>query len=157
MRTLATGLVVVLLVPLLAACNRGNDGPKAPAIPASFDFKGEVRLSGEKNVFGGLDECAGVGSFADMYQGAYVTVTNEVGKPIAIGSVSYALGTNYYRDVLDECTFRIDVKDVPKAKAYLVYIARGRPQGFTLASIVATNGALVYDMNAPLVTQGPVQ
>jgi len=156
-RMLAGGMAFVLFVPLLAACNRGDSGPEAPVIPASFTFKGEVRLSGAGNVFGGLDNCAGVGRYADIHRGASVTVTNQIGKPIAIGEVSYGLGTNYYRDVLDECTFRLDVASVPRAKAYIVIIARGQPQPISLASIVATNGQLVYDVNTPLVDRGVPQ
>jgi hypothetical protein len=150
-RKLAVGLVLVILA---AACG-GNDAPAAPVIPASFTFKGDIRLSGAKYVSGELSECSGVGPYVDIYKGARVTVTNEVGKPIAIGTVAYGLGTNYYRDILDECTFRFYVPSVPRAKAYLVYVGRNSPHTLTLPGVVQSQGVFSYDINTPLVVPRP--
>jgi hypothetical protein len=153
LRSLAIGLVLVLLVAVAPACG-GDSGPKGPPIPATFMFKGDVRLSGASYVYGDLANCSGLGPYADIYKGAFVTVTNQVGKPIAIGRVAYGLGTNYYQDVLDECTFRLDIFNVPRAKAYLVVVGRSVPAQFSLASVVATSGVLVFDANPPLVRPG---
>lgn len=152
MKKLTSGVLVMVFVVLGAACNR-NEGPQKPDIPAAFTFRGDVRLSGSKYVFGGLDNCAGVGPYSDIYTGAFVTVTNQVGKPIAIGKVEFGLGTNYYQDVLDECTFRIVVANVPQARAYYVVLARLAAHPFTLRDVVDVNGRITFDANPPLVRE----
>jgi hypothetical protein len=86
--------------------------------------RGDVRLSGSSNVTGDLSNCAGVGAFADVYKGANVVVTNQKGKPLAAGTITDGLGTNYFKEVLDECAFRIRVLNVPRAKSYFFVLGR---------------------------------
>ncbi len=156
MRKLASTVLVVLLVGLAAGCT-DNSGPAGPKIPATFLFRIDARLSGDRYLFGGLGVCTGVGQYADIHKGAWVTVTNQVGKPIAVGTVTIGVGTNYYEGALDECTFRLLVRNVPRAKAYLVILGREAPQPFTLAEVVDGAGVLAFDANPPLVTPAAPQ
>ncbi len=95
-----------------SACS-GDDAPATPPIPKSFNFIGDFRLSGSAYVGGDLKNCGGVGYFVDVHPTARVVVTNQNGKPIASGGVTYGSGTNYYQDTLDECLFRFVALHVP--------------------------------------------
>jgi hypothetical protein len=144
------GVAGLGLALVLAGCSKSPEVEKA-AIPKAFNFMGEVRLSGPENVTGDLANCSGVGRFVDMYKSANVVVTNQNGKPLALGTVIEGLGTNYFRDVLDECAFGIQVLNVPRAKGYFIVVGRQRAHPVTLAGVVATNGQIAYDANPPTV------
>jgi hypothetical protein len=143
----AVGLGVALA---LAGCENTPEVEKPP-VPKAFNFIGEVRLSGSQNVTGNLENCAGVGRYVDLYTGAYIVVTNQNGKPIAQGVVSKGFGTNYYNEVLDECSFGIKVLNVPRAKGFFIVVGRQRAQPVSLAWVVSTNGIIRYDINPPTV------
>jgi hypothetical protein len=144
------GVAALGLALALAGCSKSPEVEKA-AIPKSFNFMGDVRLSGAGNVTGDLANCSGVGRFVDMYKSANVVVTNQKGKPLAFGTVIEGLGTNYFHDVLDECAFGIQVLNVPRAKGYFIVVGRQRAYPITLAGVVATNGQIAYDANPPTV------
>jgi hypothetical protein len=140
----------VALILVLAGCNK-DEGPEKPKIPAAFNIRGDVRLSGSQNVTGDLSNCAGVGAFVDVYKGNSVVVTDQDGKPLANGTITDGLGTNYYEEILDECSFRIRVANVPRAKSYFVVVARQRAHPITLAEVVAGDGYVRFDANPPTV------
>jgi hypothetical protein len=135
----------------LTACSTGDDTPAAPPIPKSFNFIGDFRLSGARWVGGDLQNCGGVSYFVDVHPTARVTVTNQNGKPLATGSITYGSGTNFYQDTLDECLFRFVVLNVPRAKSYFVIIGRQRAHPVALQTVVATEGKIKIEGNKPNV------
>ena len=145
MKKVAIGLLLVLL----AACSSGSSAPAKPRVPATFTFVGDVRLSGAKNLRGDLSSCAGAGQFMDVVKGARVTVTNRERKPIAVGGVTVGLGTNTYQGVMDECTFRVLVVNVPRAKGYFVIVGGQPPQLLTLPTVIALRRPLLVRPQPP--------
>jgi hypothetical protein len=151
-KKLAVAVCVVLLVALLAGCETTNKTKvQKAAVPRTYNLIVDVRLSGAANVRGDISSCIGAGRFADIAPMAKVVVTDQNAKPIALGGIAYGIGTDYYRDVLDECSFRIFVTGVPKAKQYAIVVGRQRPVPFTRKGLIETNGVFGYDLNAPNV------
>jgi hypothetical protein len=144
------GVAGLGLAVALAGCSKSPEVER-PTIPASFVVRGDVRLSGPNNVTGDLSNCAGVGPYADLYKGANVVVTNQKGRPIARGTITDGLGTNYFEETLDECALRIRVPVVPRAKGYFFVLGRQAPHPITLAEMVAGNGSVRFDANPPIV------
>jgi hypothetical protein len=142
----------VLLAAVLSGCSTTNKTvvQKAKA-PKTTNLAVDVRLSGATNVRGDISTCVGAGQFADIAAKTKVVVTNQQGQPLALGSISYGIGTDYYQDVLDECSFRVFVPAVPRAKGYTMIIGRQRPVPFPRAGVVATNGIFGFDLNKPNV------
>ncbi len=149
-RTRLLGVAGLVLTLALAGCSKSAEVEK-PKIPATFTFNGDVRLSGSANLTGDLSNCVGVGRFVDLYQGAKVVVTNQKGRPLALGAITEGLGTNYFQDVLDECAFRVRVPDVPRARSYFIMLGRQPPKPLTLAEVVTGNGYVRFDANPPTV------
>jgi hypothetical protein len=143
-------VAIAASVVLLAACNK-DDAPERPKIPASFNIRGDVRLSGSQNVTGDLSNCAGVGAYVDVYKGGNVVVTDQDGKPLANGTITDGIGTNYFEEILDECSFRIRVANVPRAAGYFVVVARQPAQPITLGEVIAGDGYVRFDANPPTV------
>jgi hypothetical protein len=142
----------VLLAAVLSGCSTSNktETQKA-AVPKTFNLAVDVRLSGATNVRGDVSTCVGAGKYADVAAKTKVVVTNQNGQPLSIGSISYGIGTDYYQDVLDECSFRIFVPAVPRAKGYTMIIGRQPPVPFPRAGVVKTGGAFGFDLNKPNV------
>ena len=127
MRKLATGISLVALVALLAACSGGDGPPPKPVYPPFINIVGDLTVSGAQYVRGNLSDCAGAGRYADLVKGAPVTVSNRVGVPLAVGKITYGVGTNVYRNKLDQCTFRFVAPQVPHAAVYQVVIGQQAP------------------------------
>jgi hypothetical protein len=141
------GVAVLAVLPLLlAACGGGDEPPPKPVYPATINIQGDVTVRGVNYVRGSLSECAGAGTFADVYKGGPVTVSNEVGRPLAIGKVEYGVGTNVYQNRLDECTFRFRVANVPRALAYQVRIGRQTPFVQSFDRIYRNGGGMQFTL-----------
>jgi hypothetical protein len=144
------------LLPLVfAACTSDDPESETPPLPSSYTFNAEAKLSGAANVRGDLSNCTGAGQFADMYKTAPVTVTDVNLKPIAVGSLLDGLGTNVFQNVLDECTFRFVVRNVPSTGGYYVIVGRQRPKAVARITVQATNGRFQIEVNTPNVPRGP--
>lgn len=148
--------VVLLLLPalVLAGCGSGDDAPPAPSLPATLNLRGEVILSGATNVRGGLSECVGAGAFADLYPGAPVIVNNAEGRPIIISKIEYAVGTNFYLNQLDQCTFSVRLANVPRLDSYQFVFGRQDPIPYTFADLYRLNGLFTFGFprRAPATT-----
>jgi hypothetical protein len=148
-RKLATGISLVALVALLAACS-GDSAPPKPVYPATLNLHGDVTLNGPANVRGNISDCAGAGRYADLARRAPVTVSNQSGVPIAVGRILYSVGTNVYQNQLDQCTFRYAAYNVPRARSYQIVIGRQAPILAQFLDLVRTNGAV--GLNLPPTT-----
>lgn len=149
--------MLVALAVVLAACSDDGGGDATSEEEASKEFTmvADVRLSGSDNVTGDLAACSGVGRFVDLYRGALAIVTDETGKPIATGTVTNSLGTNYYREILDECSFRVRVGLVPRSKGYFLVIGRQYPRALAGDLIDLRKGYTKFDLNEPNVRGAP--
>ncbi len=145
-------LTVAAFVVLLAACGGGKTVYEKAKVPKTITMVVDGKLSGAANVRGDLSKCVGIGKFADVVPGAKATVRNQNGKVLAVGVVRLGLGTDYFRDLLDQCDFRIAVYGVPRAKSYTIQVAGQTPQAFSRFGLVATNGVFPININPPLVT-----
>jgi hypothetical protein len=146
-------LTVAAFVVLLAACSGGKTVYEKAKVPKTFNLRVDVRLSGAANVHGDLTTCRGLGKWADIAAKTKVVVTNRTHQPLASGYIANGLGTDYFHNVLDECTFRIYVFGVPRANGYTMAVGSHTPVPFTRAGLVATNGIFSFDLNTPNVPQ----
>jgi hypothetical protein len=150
------GVAVLAVLPvLLAACRGGGEEPPPkPVYPATIQMVGDVTIRGANSVRGNLSDCAGAGTYADIYKGGPVTVSNQVGRPLAIGKVEYGLGTNVYQNRLDECTFRFRILSVPRAQSYQIVIGRQPPLLRSFLGVYASGGAVTATLpeNVPTTT-----
>ena len=126
-KKLGVAVALVALVVLLAACGGGGGKKLKPIYPAAINMSGDITLDGATFVRGNLSDCAGAGRFADLVKGAPVTVSNRAGEPLAVGAISYGIGTNVYQNKLDECTFRFHVPHVPRHLVPSSYRPAGSP------------------------------
>lgn len=149
-RPLPKAFALVAALSLLAACSSGKTAQK-PKTPKTMNLSVAVRLSGAANVQGDLTTCAGLGQFSDIRAKAKVVVSNQLGTPIAYGWIANGFGTNYFQNVLDECSFQIYVLGVPRAKGYTIAVGRHTPVPFTRAGLLWTNGHFGFDLNPPNV------
>jgi hypothetical protein len=124
---------VLLLVFALAGCNNGGDETPAPTLPAMLNLRGEIILNGKTNVRGGLSDCVGAGTFTDLYAGAPVVISNPAGRPLVIEKIEYGIGTNFYLNQLDQCTFSVRLRGVPRLDNYQLTVGRQDPVPFTFA------------------------
>lgn len=141
MRKLAAGISLVALIALLAACSGGSSKPK-PVYPAALNIHGDVTLNGPANVRGNISDCAGAAQYSDLAKDAPVTVSNEAGVPLAVGKISYGVGTNVYQNQMDQCTFRYQTFNVPRSRSYQIVIGRQAPIAAQFLDLVRTNGSL---------------
>jgi hypothetical protein len=144
------GVATLCAVVVLGGCN-SDDSADQPKYPKKFSFAVDYRLSGRQNVYGFLDNCRGVGSFADLKTGAPVRVTTPEGATLADGSIQYSTGTETKDQILEECQFRISVQNVPRHKSYLVKVGDQAPQLIPLERMF-TQAPLLLNANTPLVT-----
>jgi hypothetical protein len=116
---------------LLSGCFLGGGGgdakPKKPVYPHYINIQGDLTVNGRYYVRGNLSDCAGAGPFADIVRGAPVLVSDQVGRPLAVGRVAYGVGTNVYQNRLDQCVFRFRVPNVKRAPVYQIRVARQQP------------------------------
>jgi hypothetical protein len=151
------GLLAMPLLLLLAGCF-GGDGddaaPTRPVYPAAINIQGDLTVNGASYVRGNLSDCAGAGPYADVIRGAPVLVTNQNNRPVAIGRVAYGIGTNVYRNRLDQCTFRFRVGAVPRQQAYYISVGRQKPQFISFPTLYRYAGTLQYTLppRAPATT-----
>ena len=151
MKKLGIGMLVGPLVLLMAACG-GDESRPRPVYPDFINVQGDLTLKGENYVRGNLSNCAGAGPYADLVKGAPVLVSNKVGKPLAIGTIQYGVGTNVYRSRLDECTFRWRVPAVPRGVQYQIIVGRQEPRPATYYSLYLQKGAIAWDLPVPTTT-----
>lgn len=139
-----TGVLVAATI-LLTGC--GTTQPKPAATPAAFKITGTITVAageGSDSTLGGA--CLTDGGYSDIRTGAQVTVTNESGKVIALGS----LDAGHTSDTLMLPTFNPDtavVENAPKAtQCVFGFTVPGVPEGESFYSIeVAHRGQLRYD------------
>jgi hypothetical protein len=144
-KKLGITMLVVPLVLLAAACGGGDDGPPPkPVYPDFIDISADLTLSGANYVRGNLSECAGAGAYADVVKGAPVLVSNKVGKPLVVGAIAYGVGTNVYRNRLDQCTFRLRVPHTPRAMTYQLTIGRQKPIAVSFLGLVRSRGTASF-------------
>ena len=110
-----------------------------------MNLRGEIILNGNTNVRGGLAECVGAGAFADLYPGAPVVVSNTEGRPIVIGKIDFAVGTNFYLNQLDQCTFSVRLPNVPRMDNYQFTIGRQDPVPYVFADLYRYNGLFTFN------------
>jgi hypothetical protein len=122
-------LVVVLGAMVLGACSDDGDAlPPKPIYPPTVNVTGNLTLGGEQYVRGNISDCAGAAQYADLLNGAPVTVSNTKGVPLAVGKITYSVGTNVFRNRLDECTFRFTVLNVPQDRTGYNLTIAGQPR-----------------------------
>jgi hypothetical protein len=143
--------VAALTVTVASGCGGGS----SDAAPQRLDLRGEVRLAGAPNVHGDLTTCAGVGRFSDVKAGGRVLVTDGKNRKVARGRISSGLGTNYYDNALDECTWRIVVERVPRRPTYRFVIGRHPAQQIRLSEILAARGTFSIDITPDGATAPP--
>jgi hypothetical protein len=144
------GVAAVVAVVALAGCKSDESSAK-PKYPKQFSFAADLRLSGPGNVYGFLDNCRGKGKYADLKTGAPVKVTTPQGVRLADGSIQYSTGTETKDQVLEECQFRVAVRNMPRRKSYLITIGDQKPIPVTIERLF-TQVPLQLDANTPLVT-----
>ncbi len=152
MKKLGAAAALFALVVLLAACDSGGGPPPKPVYPATINLSGDITLDGATFVRGNLSNCAGAGRFADLIAGAPVTVSNRAGQPLAVGSISYGIGTNVYQNHLDECTFRFHVLRVPRTSSYIIKVAQQAPVSRDFLSLYRYGGTLQFKLPPKVVT-----
>jgi hypothetical protein len=144
------GLLAMPLLLVLSGCFLRDDGddaaPRAPVYPAAINIQGDLTVNGASYVRGNLSDCAGAGPYADVIRGAPVLVTNQNKRPVAIGRVAYGIGTNVYRNRLDQCTFRFRVAAVPRQQSYYISVGRQQPQFITFPTLYRYAGTLQYSL-----------
>ena len=134
------GVLLLVLALALAGCNNGGDQTPAPTLPATLNLRGEIILTGNTNVRGGLSDCVGAGAYADLYAGAPVVVSNLKGRPIIIGKIEFGVGTNFYLNQLDQCTFGVRLSNVPRIDNYLFTIGRQDPVPYSFEALYKYRG-----------------
>ena len=145
-------MTAVALVVLLAACSSGGGTPKPPVdsgLPKTFTLEGDLSLYGANNLRGTFDDCAGAANYVDIYRTAVIVVTNEKGKPMWRGSITFSSGTDAFKGFLDQCVFRFNVPAVHRAKGYYLLVARQAPLFLSSAFIVASNYKVRLQLNRP--------
>ena len=146
-------MTAVALVVLLAACSSGGGTPKPPpnsGILKTFTLEGDLSLYGTSNVRGSFEDCAGAGPYIDVYKTpGNIVVTNEKGKPMWRGSITFSSGTDAFKGFLDQCVFRFNVPLVRRGKGYYVVVARQTPLFISAAFIVASNYKVRLQLNRP--------
>jgi hypothetical protein len=155
-RNLGVALLLLVLVGLsaagLSACGGGDDGPPEIVYPEAINLRGEVILSGATNVRGGLSECVGAGAYADLFPGAPVVVNNEQGRPLTVGKITYGVGTNFYLNQLDQCTFKVELGRVPRADTFQLVISRQDPVAIPFLSLWRRRGEFSFNFPRPTTT-----
>lgn len=146
MTKLAAGVSLVVLVALLGACSGGNDAPPKPIYPPFINISGDLTLNGATSVRGNISDCAGAARYADLAKKAPVTVSSASGVPLAVGAIAYAVGTNVYRNQLDQCTFRYNVFHVPRAGTYQITIGRQKPFLAKFLTLLHTRGVMNVEL-----------
>ncbi len=152
MKKLGIGMLVVPLVLLMAACGGGDEPPPKPVYPAFIDVQGDLTLKGENYVRGNLSDCAGAGPYADLVKGAPVLMSNMLGKPLAIGTIQYGVGTNVYRSRLDQCTFRFRVPGVPRSVEYQIIVGSQEPRTASFHALYTQKGGIGWELPVPTTT-----
>lgn len=99
-------IVVVAALTFLSACGDDAVGHTAEK-DKTFNVAGTLLLSGAGSYYKG-DACSGDGGYADIQQGAQVTIYDADGKAIAIGSLGLGVTVESRG-----CNFPIVVSDVP--------------------------------------------
>jgi hypothetical protein len=145
------GVATLVAAVVLGGCNSDDGGADKPTYPKKFAFAVDYRLSGREYVYGFLDSCRGKGPYADLKTGAPVTLSTPDGTVVAHGSIQYATGTETRDQVLEECQFRISVKDVPRHRLYDLKIADQKPVPVSL-KVMFAQAPLLLNANTPLVT-----
>jgi hypothetical protein len=144
---LAALLAVVVLVT--AACNERSAKYLVTTTtwPATTNLRGELILNGANLVRGNLSDCAGAGPYADLVEDAPVLVNGADGRPLAVGKIFYAVGTNVYQNRLDQCTFKILVSGIPRQDTYQVIVGQQKPLPTTFFDIYARQGQVRWYLN----------
>jgi hypothetical protein len=148
-------LGIAMLVLLLTAACRGGGEAKPPARPVYPDYiniSADLTLSGATYVRGNLSECAGAGPYADVVKGAPVLVSNREGRPLALGRVAYGVGTNVYRNRLDQCTFRMRIPRTPRAMVYAISVGRQKPFPVSFLHLLGSRGTAAFALPRKVVT-----
>lgn len=105
-------LVVLIAVALVVVATHGA---------ARYKIHGALMLRDSDEVFAADQPCAGSGGYSDIRDGAQVTVTDETGKLLGVGSLNEGVG------VSGSCLLTFDTIEVPKAKFYSVEVShRGK-------------------------------
>jgi hypothetical protein len=131
-----------------AACGGGNDAQlPTTTLPAVTNLRGEVILNGANFVRGNLADCAGAGPYADLVQNAPVLVNDPQGRPLAVGKILFAVGTNVYLNQLDQCTFKIEVQGIPRYTTYQIVVAQQKPFPATFFDIWTKQGQISWSLN----------
>lgn len=151
MKKLAAGVALVAFALPLGACG-GDDTPPKPVYPSVINIVGDLSLTGATLVRGNLSDCAGAARYADLVKGAPVTVSNQVGEPLALGKIQYTVGTNVYQNQLDQCTFRFAAYSVPRAASYQITIGQQGPFPAAFYNLVLSRGAIDLKLPAPPAT-----
>jgi hypothetical protein len=138
MRVIAATAVVGLIA---AAC--GGDGGEEPETSSSQTISGSLALQfdgtgnswdhqGPPGTFKVGDECFGEGGSSDINEGADVTVRNEAGETIALGSLGLGHLEEAFPGGSDRdkygafglaCVFPLEVNGVPDARFYSVEVS----------------------------------
>jgi hypothetical protein len=152
-KKLGVALLLVVAVGLatvgLTACN-DDEGPPQIVYPKELTIRGEVILNGATNVRGGLAECVGAGAFADLYPGAPVIVNDTEGKPLAVGKITYGVGTNFYLNQLDQCTFKVQMGVVPFSETYQIVVSRQDPVSISFLPLWRQLGIFSFNLPRPV-------
>jgi hypothetical protein len=131
-----------------AACNGGGDAQlPTSTLPAITNLRGEVILNGANFVRGNLADCAGAGPYADLVTNAPVLVNDPQGRPLAVGKILFAVGTNVYLNQLDQCTFKIEVQGIPRYATYQIVVAQQKPFPATFFDIWTKQGQISWSLN----------
>ena len=152
MKKLGIGMLVVPLVLLMAACGGGDSPPPAPVYPDFMNVQGDLTLKGQSYVRGNLSDCAGAGPYADLNKGAPVLVSSRRGKPLAIGKIVYGVGTNVFRNRLDQCTFRLRVARVPRVNEYRIGVGSQEPFTVSFVTLYRFRGVVAFTLPVPTTT-----
>lgn len=155
MNKVGAALLLVLSGLLVACSGGGGSATPTTTLPPTVVIKGNVAISGPRNVRGNLSDCVGVGPYADLRTGAPVTVTTPAGKPLGIGKIILGVGTNVYQDQLDQCTFRYIVLSVKTRRNYIVKVAQQRPLPVALTYLIATRGNFDINLTPTTTTTFP--
>jgi hypothetical protein len=153
-KKLGFALLLLLVVGLgavgLSSCG-GDDEPPEIVYPEAITLRGEVILTGATNVRGGLSECVGAGPYADLYPGAPVVVTDGQGKPLTVGKITYGVGTNFYLNQLDQCTFKVELGSVPYAETFQIVVSRQDPVSIPFLSLWRRSGQFSFNFPRPVM------